>query len=89
MPPLGLEDMFKGCTEIKEINFPSLYPSTFTYTKYIQQRDPLDQAYEIVFNTMLNNISKNEVDEYKTLLKMYNNDYRLTVLAIEVDKTTK
>ena len=57
--------------------------SAFVYTKHIQQRDPLDQAYEIVFNTIIAQSSKEKIEEYKTLLKMSNNDYRSTVLAIE------
>lgn len=81
--PSAFSHAFEGCTEIKEINFSSLYPSAFVYTKHIQQRDPLDQAYEMVFNTIIAQSSEEKIEEYKTLLKMYNNDYRLTVLAIE------
>lgn len=88
MPPTH-SHVFKGCTEIKKIDFSALYPSAFTYIKNIQPRDPLDQAYEIVFNTIIDQSSEEKTEEYKTLLKMYNNDYRLTVLTIEVDKTTK
>ena len=86
MPPIlpsAFSHVFEGCTEIKEIDFSSLYPSAFVYTKHIQQRDPLDQAYEIVFNTIITQSSEEKIEEYKTLLKMYNNDYRSVVLAIE------
>ena len=86
MPP-KFNNVFEECTNLTQVNFSSM--PTFGYSTFIHQRDPIDQAYEIVFNTMLSTVSKEEIDEYRTLLKMYNNDYRLTVLAIEVDKTTK
>lgn len=88
MPPTHIHT-FKECLEIKKIDFSLLYPSVIKYTKHIQPRDSLDQAYEIVFNTIIDQSSEEKIEEYKTLLKMYNNDYRLTVLAIEVDKTIK
>ena len=83
MPPM-FSHVFQGCTSLNKVDFSTI--PTCSYSTILHKRDPIDQAYEIVFNTMLNKVSKEEAEEYKTLLKMYSQDYRLTVLAIETNK---
>ncbi len=42
-----------------------------------------EDCYYLVFKTLLDNATDEKVEQYKTLLKINQNNYRLTVLQIE------
>lgn len=44
----------------------------------------VDDCYYLLFKAILNNISLEKAEEYKTLLKINQNNYKITVLQIEL-----
>lgn len=44
----------------------------------------IDDCYYLLFKAIINNVSLEDAEKYKTLLKINQNDYKITVLQIEL-----
>lgn len=83
MPP-SLTHAFSNCVSLSKVDFSELNIATlYPHTLHAIHYDPIEDAYERVYNALLLRKTEEEKAEYNTLLRMYNNDYRQTVLAIE------
>ena len=49
----------------------------------------IDDCYYLLFKAIINNVSSKNAEKYKTLLKINQNDYKITVLQIETGEEAK
>ena len=65
---------------------------TYTFTLDANNNTPtrqinlnnIDDCYYLLFKAIINNVSLEDAEKYKTLLKINQNDYKITVLQIEL-----
>ena len=76
-------NIFSSCTSLKNIKFPSL--TVFSSNKI----NEINEAYKKVWFVLQNDWSKEELREYKILLKINNYNYQQTILTIELNKLKK
>lgn len=76
-------NIFSNCTSLKNIEFPSL--TVFSSNKI----NEINEAYKKVWLVLQNDWSKEELSEYKNLLKINNYNYQQTILTIELNKLKK
>ena len=77
-------NIFKNCTTLNNISFPSI--TTFAASHYNKEeylKNTEEDAWHRLFEVHCEKRPE-KADTYNTLLKLSNNDYKSTVLNIEV-----
>lgn len=76
------DSVFNNCTSLNKISFPNI--STVSFVN--QRKVILNDYYETIFNILCEEETTEKKNEYLTLLKLNDKDYRRTVLQIKYDR---
>lgn len=78
--------VLKEKSEVKgtKVLYGSLKNSIFNDSQRVIHLNKLEDCYYLVYKNLLNMATPNQAAEYSTLLKINQEDYRLTVLQIEL-----
>lgn len=78
-----VDKIFEYLEEIRQNRNTNIYEIVYDNLRSYIENLSLNDLYKLIYNKHLAIASKENVDKYETLLKLYDNDYYRTVKDIE------